>query len=111
MAGPENRATVVVDGYTRFCLTAIVVLLTLLIVGLWAGEPLPTGADSAVAADRSVLPNAGAQRIEMIEAIQGTNRKLDQIMTLLQSGKVRVTLVEAKPAKEVKHVAAPPKEK
>ncbi len=111
MAGAENRPRVIVDGYTRFCLTAIVVLLTLLIVGLWAGEPLPTGAASAVAADRSVLPNAGAQRKDMLEAIQGTNRKLDQIIALMQSGKVQVTLVEAKPPKEVKNVAAPPKEK
>ncbi len=93
----KGRNTVVIDGYTRFCLTAIVALLTVLIIGLWATGPASlTGAGIAAAAPRAavrdVLPNAGAQRQQMLRAIQAGNQKLQRIADLLASGKVRVTV-------------------
>ena len=39
----KGQTRIVIDGYTRFCLTAIMVLLTLLVVGLWSDGPALTG--------------------------------------------------------------------
>ncbi len=80
-----------VDGYTRFCLTAIVVLMTIMIVGLWA-ERSPTG-DMANAAERyqrqSVLGLS-----DMVRVQERTIAKLDEIQKLLESGNVKVQVVE-----------------
>ncbi|MDY7009238.1 MAG: hypothetical protein SVV80_00595 [Planctomycetota bacterium] len=101
MNGTRERTgggTVKIDGYTRFCLSAIVVLLAILIVGLWAEgpiSPIPDAAGAGVAkTPPDVLPNAGAQRLAMIKAIGATNDKLDKIIDLLKSGEIRVGLVE-----------------
>ncbi len=111
----EGR-TVRIDGYTRFCLSAIVVLLAILIVGLWAEgpiSPIPDAAGAGVSkspSDSTILPNAGAQRMDMIKAIGVTNDKLDKIIDLLKSGDIRVSLVEAEKEKKVSDdVREPPK--
>jgi len=117
----KGRNTVVVDGYTRFCLTAIVALLTVLIIGLWATGPASlTGARIAaadpLAGDRQILPNAGAQRLNILQAIQAGNQKLQQIADLLASGKVRVMVEGLKlppppppaPGKGAARVTQPP---
>ncbi len=109
----EGR-TVRIDGYTRFCLSAIVVLLAILIVGLWAEgpiSPIPDAAGANVSKTPSgILPNAGAQRMDMIKAIGVTNDKLDKIISLLKSGNIRVSLVEAGKEKKVSDdVREPPK--
>jgi hypothetical protein len=110
MSGANERNTVTVDGYTRLCLTAIVGLLMVLIVGLWATGPVSLTGQTVAAEiepagkDRGVLPNAGAQRLAILQAIQTTNGKLDRIANLLESGKLRVTVVEEKLAKPVKGV-------
>jgi len=88
-----QRQTLVVDGYTRFCLTAIVVLLTVLIVGLWADGP--DLADRAQAKDDKVpmvKMSALAQRAKLIAAAEQTNQKLDKLVNLLASGKLEVVV-------------------
>ena len=102
----RNKETIRINGYTQFCLTAIVILLTLLIIGLWANlhwmDLTPT-AGAAQAADGRYLqgiPNAGAQRIAILKAIQTTINKLDKIITMLNSGQIKVVI--AKPQKDEK---------
>ncbi|MHC4717351.1 MAG: hypothetical protein ACYS5V_10295, partial [Planctomycetota bacterium] len=86
------------------CLTAIAALLTVLVIGLWAEAPVRPGVSQAApAADAtSGLGNAVAQRQAMIRATSETNRKLDKIIDLLQSGRVKVVLEGS----EVKHGSA-----
>lgn len=101
MTSPTERTTVVVDGYTRFCLTAIAVLLTVLIVALWASAP--SGVPAAQAApevkvntsETSGIGNPAAQRQAVQQAIEQGNRTLDKIYDHLQNGKLQVVIVEA----------------
>jgi len=79
-----------VDGYTRMCLTAIAILLTVLIIGLWARETPPPGAAHAV----PPVLDPSAQRASITESQDQTNLKLDQLMDLLKSGQVKVQVVE-----------------
>ncbi len=99
MSAKNERPTVYVDGYTRFCLGAIAALLTVLILGLWATGPAglsgrAAGADRAPAPGAGILPDAGAQRAALLEAVQATNQKLDQIKNILETGKLQVVVVE-----------------
>ena len=103
--GAGGRVVIRIDGYTRFCLTAICVLLTVLILGLWVMTPPTTPA--ARAADENGPPpggvfNAGAQRVAAVDAatatnqkLDATNQKLDRIISLLESGQAKVTVQQA----------------
>ena len=105
MTGANERTTVKVDAYTRVCLTAIAVTLTVLIVGLWATAPVSLTERATAAEAPGGIPDAGAQREAVIRAIMTTNSKLDRIASLLESGKLRVVVVEPKPEKPEKGVA------
>ena len=83
------------DGYSRFCLTALAVLLTVLILGLWAEDVRP--ARQAVAAERFL--NTSAQREAGVEAQRECNAKLDEIIQILKSGELKVRIVEGAPPK------------
>ena len=99
----RTRPTVVVDRYTRCCLTIIAVLLTVLIVALWADGPVSpavSGAAPAPEAQQSGIGNPAAQRMAVVKAINSTNAKLERIIGLLTSGKIKVTVAEP----EEKHV-------
>ena len=41
------------------------------------------------------IPDAGAQRDQMIEQLKATNEKLDKILALLSSGEIQVKLHKA----------------
>jgi len=84
------------DLYTRCCLTAIAVLLTVLVIGLWATGPAAKVSEVAAAEDAEVsgIGNPSAQRMAMIRAIGATNQKLEKIIGLLQSGKIKVILAK-----------------
>lgn len=104
---PAEITTVHIDGYTRFCLSAIVVLLTVLIVGLWANGPASDVSDASAAAKAPKsssstlnLLDARAQRVGTLKAAQKTNKQLDQIIALLKSGEIRVSVAEAGKKKE-----------
>jgi hypothetical protein len=108
----QNNQIIQVDGYTRFCLTAIVILLSALVVGLWvtgsAGSAVPAlaGPDSyrqpnpppapvvvLQSGDVSAangIPDAGMQRLAALNAAMDTNAKLDRLIGLLESGKLHV---------------------
>ena len=79
-----------VDGYTRFCLGAIAVLLTVLVIGLWADG---TWSSRVTAADGFM--DAGAQRVQMIKVMEEQNTKLGELITLLKSGQAKVQVVDA----------------
>lgn len=88
----ERAITVRVDWYTRVCLTAIAVLLTVVIAGLWAdGVQL---APTARADDKIMFDSAG-DRKAMIAEQQSTNAKLDEVIKVLRSGEGKVQVVDA----------------
>ena len=99
MRGAERRPTVVVDLYTRCCLAVIAVLLSVLIVGLWATAPVGVSVGQAAPAPGKAEASGGmgnpiAQRAAMVRALNALNDKLDRLMELLQGGKVKVVVVE-----------------
>ena len=89
MQNEQKDIKVSVDRYTRFCLTAIAVLLTILLVGLWADGVHV--ADDALAAEPFGV-DAGAQRNTIIKAAEATNAKLGELISLLKSGQVKVQI-------------------
>ena len=114
---PADVTTVHIDGYTRFCLSAIVVLLTILIVGLWANGPASDVSDASAAAKESKsgrstlnLIDARAQRVGTLKAAQKTNKQLDKIIALLKSGEIRVSIAgEGKEKEGLKNARKRPK--
>lgn len=88
----KSRKEILVDGYTRFCLTAIVVLLAALVLCVWVQQgtilPSANAADDAPAAANST--NWGAQSSAMVKAQDQTNARLDELIKLLKSGEVKV---------------------
>jgi len=92
-----------VDGYTRFCLTAITVLLTLLVIGLWAedidwAEQARAGTFRDEQAKKAVHEgrwgtSSASGKVAAVQ--QRTNVKLDQLIRLLKSGEARVQIVQS----------------
>ena len=85
-----------VDRYTRVCLTAIAVLLTVLILGLWT--EVPSAARSARAQPKSrrdVFVDSAKQRDQLVKAMDRQTSKLDQLIALLKSGQVKVQTISA----------------
>jgi hypothetical protein len=75
---------------TQKLLTAILILQAVIILNQWFGGPI-----SHVQAQ---IPDAGAQRYEMIDQLKTSNDtlksiddKLDKLVNIFQSGKVQVT--------------------
>jgi len=92
MNANQTRYQVKVDNFTRLCLAAICVLLVVLILGLWA-EGVPP--DRAKAADPpKVFGDSAAQRDEMVKFQKQTVEKLDELITLLKSGEVKVQVAQ-----------------
>jgi hypothetical protein len=79
-----------VDLYTRLCLTVIAVLLTVLIAGLWADGVRLAG--PATAAEKFL--DSAAQREAIVKAQEQGTEKLDELLRLLESGKVKVQVVQ-----------------
>ena len=89
----QDGVQIRVDWYTRFCLTAITVLLTVLIVALWA-ERMPGARDAHAAREAFVLDSSG-QRATMIKELKKGNAKLEELVSLLRSGQVKVQVAAA----------------
>ena len=90
----RNDVQIRVDWYTRLCLTVIAVLLTVLIVALWA-DRAPDGRQ-AVAKD--VFDPSKGQRSVVVTAMEKNTSKLAEIAALLRSGQVKVQVVSVKGA-------------
>jgi cell division protein FtsB len=63
-------------------LAVVIVLQALILATLWFGGPLQSA--------QAQIPDAGAQRDDQINQARLTNAKLDQLIELLQSGKLQV---------------------
>jgi hypothetical protein len=61
----------------------MLVLQAVILLGQWVGQP-------ALPRAQAQIPDTGAQRQEMIDQLRMTNSKLDQIISLLQSGNMHV---------------------
>jgi len=94
----DSKLDVRVDAYTRVCLALITVLLTVLIVGLWANHaPQPPAATAA-----ETFVDASAQRNAMLDQQKLTNRKLDELLDLFRSGSAKVQVTEEPSKKDDK---------
>jgi hypothetical protein len=98
MGKTRRTVEIRVDVYTRSCLTVIAVLLTVLIVALWAQPLTPGGGDQAVAASPSApgggIPDAGLQRETIIKELENQTSKLEALTRLLETGKAKVQVVD-----------------
>ncbi len=106
-----TKTTVRVDTYTRICLTAITVLLTLLVIGLWSdmgslSESAHAASKSNRQAQKAGFRDAEARRAILTEGRWGTssspnkfaaeqertNTRLDELISLFRDGKARVRI-------------------
>ena len=78
---------------TARILVVIVVLQGLILMGQWTGSGPLTPAQAQV-------PDAGAQRIQMIEELRRLNGKMDVLVEKLESGKLQVRVEAAAEKKE-----------
>ncbi|MDP9175450.1 MAG: hypothetical protein M3O30_16535 [Planctomycetota bacterium] len=72
---------------TQKLLAAILVLQVVNLLNQWVGAPISRA--------QAQVPDAGAQRLQMIDEIRASNEKLDKMISILDSGKLQV--VVAKP--------------
>lgn len=64
-------------------LVIIIALQALTLLGQWTGSP-------RIAPAAAQVPDAGAQRLQMLDEFRTMNQKLDRLVTLLESGKLQV---------------------
>jgi len=97
--------TVTVDKYTRFLLTVIAVLLTVVAVGMWCET------DDMTPRAQAKIPDSGMQFQQLIDQTEAIKLSLANLSELLVSGKVKVRIVEAetveKPVSTVSQEAIP----
>lgn len=86
IATKENRMTSQ-NKTTAKLLAWVLVLQVLTLAGQWAGSSFGTKQAQAQ------IPDAGAQRMAMVEELKSTNSKLDRLIALLESGKLQVQAV------------------
>lgn len=67
---------------TNKLLSAVVVMQVVILLTLWIGTPVST-----VVAQ---VPDAGAQRLELIDQAKAINDKLDKLISIFESGKLQV---------------------
>ena len=117
----KNYTPVQVDWYTRLCLTTIAMLLTVLIVGLWA-ENLSLTSDAAAAGSKYRDKESQAAVAEgrwgtssapgKIAAVQKeTNEKLSELIRLFKSGQAQVKVVNQAPPAPAEASNAPVEKK
>ena len=86
--------TVSVDGYTRFLLTIIAVLLTVVAVGLWLETPSALPTAQAKASGYAEQMNPGQQLNQMVKNTEKLHASLAELQKLMVSGAVKVQVVE-----------------
>jgi hypothetical protein len=70
---------------TAKLLTVVVVLQGLILLGQWTG-----GGPSIVTPAQAQIPDAGGQRIEIINQVKELNGKMERLIGILESGKLEV---------------------
>ena len=83
----------------RYLNTILTILAILLTLNLWTAWTAAPGGDALSLANRTEaqgrgIPNAGAQRQEMIDLLKKVNRSLSDMESTLTSGEVRVRIAE-----------------
>jgi hypothetical protein len=73
-------------------LAVVVVLQVMLLLSQW-------GAGPSARIAQAQIPDAGEQRVQMIDAQKATNDKLDKLLDLLKSGDLQVKVVKPDDAK------------
>ena len=68
-------------------LTLVVVLQGLILMGQWLGSP------SVVHSASAQIPDAGGQRLQIIDELKAVNAKVDKLQSFLESGKLEVKVV------------------
>ena len=98
--GKERKTLGVrVDWYTRTCLTVIAVLLTVLIVGLWADyTPSVDQAGAALRREGPPKPfvnnSTQAEIMQVVRAQDRATAKIGELIALLRSGQVKVQVAD-----------------
>lgn len=69
---------------TNRLLAAVLVLQVLTVAGQWGGKP------THVSDARADLPDPGAQRVAQTEELKSMNQKMDRLLSLLESGRMKV---------------------
>ena len=77
--------------YTNVILTVLAILLSVQLYTTWTQTPALEPQAHAVG-----IPDEGAQRAAIIDQLKLLNKKTEDLTTLLQSGKVRVSVSENK---------------
>ena len=87
--------------YLNSILTVLAVLLALNVWTMWRGAAaeMVGPIQSAQAAGPGGIPNAGAQRKQIIDQLKSLNAKTDSLTSLLKSGTVRVRVQDKPEAK------------
>jgi hypothetical protein len=71
---------------TNRLLAAILMLQIITILNQWLGAPISKA--------QAQVPDAGAQRLQIIDGVKATNEKLDKMISILDSGKLQVIMVK-----------------
>ena len=79
---------VYVDTYTRVVLTIVAVMLTVVAAGLWLEMP------DTVSRAEAQLPDAGMQRLLMVEELGKVRVEVANLAKLLRSGEAKFQVVE-----------------
>ncbi len=78
--------------YLNTVLTVLAILLAFQLWTSWTGGPADTTASVATPAYASGIPNAGAQRQQMVDLLKRQSQQLDALTKLFESGQARVRL-------------------
>jgi hypothetical protein len=70
-------------------LTVVVLMQALILVGQWLGSP------QMVSQANAQVPDAGGQRLEMINELKSLNAKMERMVSILESGKLEVKVQRA----------------
>jgi len=70
-------------------LTVVVILQALILAGQWLGAP------ALVSPAQAQIPDAGAQRFEIISQLKTMNERMDRLISILESGKLEVHVAPA----------------
>jgi hypothetical protein len=69
---------------TQKLLTAVLILQAMIFLNQWLGSPVSTAL--------AQIPDAGAQRNQIIDELKSSNDKLDKVIDILNSGTLQVQL-------------------